>query len=289
MRIPPVSTRPTGREPRFPRGEPPRIRIGDIDIAYRVTGRGPPLLLVHGLACGQRMWFHQRRGLSDRHTVITYDLRGHGRSDVPQEAARYSGGHLARDLIGLVDALKLERLAVVGFSMGGGPALALAAARPELVSHLVLADVGAGADDAWRVQWLARRWVDFAERSGIDELVPDMLRSEFYKLYANRRPRFRRYMSGLIRATPLVGLRHTLAEVLGKRTPLFRMRKALQGIKVPTLVVLGQQDYVCRNAARLMAETIPGATLHRIAGAGHMLPLEQPHEFNETLARFLAR
>src|SRR5215475_1747209 len=104
---------------------PQRMRIGDIDVAYRITGRGPPVVLVHGLACGQRMWFHQRRRLADRHTVVTYDLRGHGCSEAPVEASRYSGGHLARDLIGLVDALNLERFAVVGFSMGGGPALAL--------------------------------------------------------------------------------------------------------------------------------------------------------------------
>lgn len=265
---------------------PPRIRVGDIEVAYRMTGRGRPVVLVHGLACGQRMWFHQRRKLSDRHTVITYDLRGHGHSDVPEEAARYSGAHLARDLSGFIDALDLDRIAVVGFSMGGGPALALAAARPDRISHLVLADVGAGADDAWRTQWLARRWVDFADRSGYDDLVPDMLRSEFYKLYVNARPRFRQYMTGLIRRTPLTGLRHTLAEVLGKRTPLFRVRNSLQAIKVPTLVMLGQHDYVCRNAARLMAETIPGAILHKIPGAGHMSPLERPHEFSETLIAF---
>src|SRR6202011_2969281 len=50
-----------------------RISIADIELAYRITGRGKPVILVHGLACGQRMWFHQRRKLSDRHTVITYD------------------------------------------------------------------------------------------------------------------------------------------------------------------------------------------------------------------------
>jgi pimeloyl-ACP methyl ester carboxylesterase len=160
---------------------PARIRIGDIEVAYRISGRGPPVILVHGLACGQRMWFHQRRDLAERYTVITCDLRGHGHSDVPQEAARYSAAHLARDLAGFVDALALDRVALVGFSMGGGPALALAAARPERVTHLILADVGAGADDAWRTQWVARRWVDFGDRSGWDELLPDMLRSEFYK------------------------------------------------------------------------------------------------------------
>src|SRR5262249_41384229 len=146
-----------------------RIRIADIELAYRITGRGKPVILVHGLACGQRMWFHQRRKLSDRHTVITYDQRGHGPNDAPDDASWYSAGHLTRDLAGMVDALNFDKVAIVGFSMGGGPALALAAARPERITHLVLADVGSGADDAWRIQWLARRWVDFAQRTGWDE------------------------------------------------------------------------------------------------------------------------
>ena len=265
-----------------------RIRIADIELAYRITGRGKPVILVHGLACGQRMWFHQRRKLSDRHTVITYDQRGHGYSDAPDDASRYSGGHLTLDLAGMVDALNFDKVAIVGFSMGGGPALALAAARPERITHLVLADVGSGADDAWRIQWLARRWVDFAQRTGWDELLPDMLRSEFFKSYANRGSRYRRHMSGLIRSTPLVGLRHTLSQVLGQRKSLFRMHNTLQAIKVPTLVMPGQHDYICRNAARLLSENIPGAVLHRIEGAGHMSPLERPHQFSDRLATFLA-
>ena len=134
-----------------------RIRVGDIELAYRITGRGKPVILIHGLACGQRMWFHQRRKLSDRHTVVTYDQRGHGHSDAPDDASHYSGAHLSRDLAGIVDALNFDKVAIVGFSMGGGPALALAATRPERITHLVLADVGSGADDAWRIQWLARR------------------------------------------------------------------------------------------------------------------------------------
>ena len=265
-----------------------RIRIADIELSYRVTGRGKPVIFVHGLACGQRMWFHQRRKLSDRYTVITYDQRGHGHSDAPDDASRYSGAHLTRDLAGMVDALDFDKVAIVGFSMGGGPALALAAARPERITHLVLADVGSGADDAWRIQWLARRWVDFAERTGWDDLLPDMLRSEFFKSYANRGSRYRRHMSGLIRSTPLVGLRHTLSQVLGQRKSLFRMHNTLQAIKVPTLVMLGQHDYICRNAARLLSENIPGAVLHRIEGAGHMSPLERPHQFSDRLATFLA-
>ena len=90
----------------------------------------------------------------------------------------------------MIDALQLDKVALVGFSLGGGPALAFAARRPERLSHLILADVGAGADDGWRTHWLARRWVEFAHAREWDELVPDMLRSEFFKAYSNRGPRY---------------------------------------------------------------------------------------------------
>jgi pimeloyl-ACP methyl ester carboxylesterase len=136
---------------------------------------------------------------------------------------------------------------------------------------------------------LASRWIDFAERTGWDELLPDMLRSEFFKSYANRGQRYRRHMAGLIRATPLVGLRHTLSQVLRQRKSLFRMRSTLQAVKVPTLVMLGQHDYICRNAARLLSENIPHAVLHRIEGVGHMSPLEQPDEFSDVVTAFFAR
>ncbi len=263
------------------------LTVGDINIDYRSFGRGLPVVLIHGLACGKRMWFHQVRALSGRCRVIVFDQRGHGLTDAPDDPARYSAGHLVRDLAGLLDGLGLDRVALVGFSMGGGPALALAARMPERVSHLVLADVGAGADDGWKIQWLAQRWVAFAQREGVDAMVADMLRSELFKVYANRAPRFRRHMAGLIRATPPIGLRHTLSEVLGKRKSLFRMTEALKLVKVPTLVMLGQHDYLCRSSSRLLADTIPGAAFSRIAGSGHMSPLEQPSQFTANLHDFL--
>ena len=263
------------------------IKVGDISIDYRSFGSGLPVVLLHGLACGKRMWFHQVRALSPHYRVIVYDQRGHGLTDAPDDRSRYSPGHLVRDLAGFLDALGLDRVALVGFSMGGGPALGIAARMPQRVSHLVLADVGAGADDGWKIQWLANRWIEFAEREGAEAMIADMLRSEQFKFYANRGPRFRRHAAGLIRATPPAGLRHTLSEVLAKRKSLFRMTETLRTIKVPTLVVLGQQDYLCRNSSRLMAEAIPGASLRRIAGAGHITPLEEPRQFNALVHDFL--
>jgi pimeloyl-ACP methyl ester carboxylesterase len=264
-----------------------RISVGDVALSVADTGRGGPLVLIHGLACGKRMWFQQTLALRDRFRVITYDQRGHGLSDAPSDPRRYSSAHLASDLVGVLDALGLERAAIVGFSLGGGPALSLAATAPERVSRLVLADVGAGADDMWRSQWLSQRWTKFIDRGATDDLVCDMLRSEFFKRFATQGVRSREYMAGLIRATPPAGLRNTLSEVLAKRKSLFRMTTILKSLKMPTLILIGQHDNVCRTSARLLANTIPNATVEWIADAGHMAPLENAAMFTFQLQQFL--
>src|ERR1700733_12684252 len=163
-----------------------RIQVGDLAVAVSDTGDGPPVVLLHGLGCGQRMWFHQILALKNRFRVIAYDQRGHGLTDAPAVATDYSAALLARDLVGVLDALKIEQAAIVGFSLGGGPALALAAARPERVSRLGLAGVGAGAADPVKIEAMARRWVALITQGAVDELVCDMLRSELFKVYARR-------------------------------------------------------------------------------------------------------
>lgn len=265
-----------------------RLQVGDLAIAVSEAGDGPPVVLLHGMACGKRMWFHQVAALRSRFRVIAYDQRGHGQTDAPAVAAAYSAALLARDLVGVLDALELERAAIVGFSLGGGPALALAASKPERVSRLVLADVGAGADDPLKVEWMVQRWVTLIEQGALDELVCDMLRSELFKIYARRSVRRRDHMAALIRATPVDGLRFTLSEVLAKRKSLFRLTDLLKSVQAPTLVVVGRQDYVCGKAARLLVQTIPNASLKIIENSGHMTPLEQPAAFNVAVLEFLA-
>jgi pimeloyl-ACP methyl ester carboxylesterase len=264
-----------------------RFQIGDLAVAVSDAGNGPPVVLLHGLGCGRRMWFHQIPALRERFRVIAYDQRGHGLTDAPPLATDYSAVHLARDLVGVLDALKIERAAIVGFSLGGGPALALAASKPERVSRLVLADVGAGADDPVKIEGMARQWIKLIDQGAADEFVCEMLRSELFKVYARRDMRSRNHMAALIRTTPLNGLRFTLSEVLAKRKSLFRLTDVLKAVRAPTLVLVGQHDYLCSKASRLMAQTIPNASLKIIEDSGHMLPLEQPAAFTAVLLEFL--
>src|SRR4029077_7866123 len=98
----------------------------------------------------------------------------------------------------------------------GAPPRRRATRKPERVSRLVLADVGAGADDPVKIEAMARRWGALIGQGEIDELVCERLRSELFKVYAWQTPHEREHMAALIRATPIHGLRFTLSEILAK-------------------------------------------------------------------------
>jgi pimeloyl-ACP methyl ester carboxylesterase len=260
--------------------------VNRIALNYRSFGSGPPLVLIHGLACGRRMWVRQLGILSRHFRVITYDQRGHGLSSAPDDPDSYSPRLLALDLIGLLDHLQIAQAHIVGFSLGGGPALALAAAQPQRVRSLVLADVGAGSENPWQSQWLAQRWCKLAQQSSA-LLYEDMLRHAFYKTYAGANARARFHMRALITATPLVGLTHILAQVIAKRVSLFRQTALLRSIAAPTLILRGQHDVACLRSSTLLAKTIHGAQELRVSGAGHMVPLERPAAFNRAVLEFI--
>jgi pimeloyl-ACP methyl ester carboxylesterase len=108
-------------------------------IAYRSTGAGPPIVLVHGSALSQVIWrgFGYLRDLGADHTVITLDLRGHGRSDKPTEESRYGMDLLAADVLAVLDALGVESAHYLGYSLGGRVGFCLADARPERITTLI--------------------------------------------------------------------------------------------------------------------------------------------------------
>src|SRR2546426_1158022 len=126
----------------------PIARVNGVSLYYEVAGRGAPLVLVHGFACGIRSWDPQVRALSRYRRVIAYDVRGHGLSDAPPEAAAYSQATSVADLHALLAHLKIGRAVVGGLSMGGNIALNFALAHPAMVSALIVADTGAGSEAA---------------------------------------------------------------------------------------------------------------------------------------------
>jgi 3-oxoadipate enol-lactonase len=115
-----------------------QARANDIDIHYEISGNGPWLTLSHSLCCDGSMWQPQMAALEARFTVLRFDTRGHGGSDAP--AGAYTFEQMTDDVIGLLDALQIERTHFVGLSMGGMIGQHLALKAPGRIDRLVLAD-----------------------------------------------------------------------------------------------------------------------------------------------------
>jgi pimeloyl-ACP methyl ester carboxylesterase len=115
-----------------------KLRVGDLTLAYDVRGDGPPLVLLHGLGERAASWDNVRDALAASFTTYAVDLRGHGDSDWP---GVYGHDAIEADVCGLLDALGLREVVLVGHSMGGSIGFRIAAHRPDLVGRLVVEDV----------------------------------------------------------------------------------------------------------------------------------------------------
>ena len=114
----------------------PKLAVQDIDLYYEISGQGQPLLFIHGLGSSTRDWERQATFFSRHYQVITFDLRGHGKSDKPP--GPYSVELFTADTAGLIESLGIGQTHVVGLSMGGMIAFQLALKASELVSSMVI-------------------------------------------------------------------------------------------------------------------------------------------------------
>lgn len=263
--------------------------INGISLYYEVAGRGAPLVLVHGFACGIRIWDPQVRALSRSRRVITYDVRGHGLSEAPREAAAYSQAISVADLHALFRHLGLHRAAVGGLSMGGNIALNFALAHPNMVSALIVADTGAGSDDT--ADWVAGAagYAEALDGEGMERFADMASASPLFARYIGQGPAAERFIRSCLMTHRAHGVAHTAREVLAKRSTIYSLEPRLRELRVPTLLIVGEHDEPCLKVHRFMADTIPGAKHVVLPGVGHLTNLEAPAAFNAAVRRFLAK
>src|SRR5260370_28311623 len=149
----------------------PKIDRNGVQIHYEVHRSGPTLLLAHGYSSTSQMWQGQVEAVSKHHQVVVWDMRGHGRSDSPDDASAYSEALTVADMAALLDAAGAESAIVGGLSLGGYMSLAFYRAHPQRVRALLIIDTGPGfkKDDA-RAAW-NKRAHETGERFGREGLA----------------------------------------------------------------------------------------------------------------------
>jgi pimeloyl-ACP methyl ester carboxylesterase len=246
-----------------------------------------PLLLTHGFGASARMWEPNIAALAAARPVITWDMRGHGRSDCPTDQAEYTQAACVADMAAVLDACGADRAVIGGLSLGGYLSLAFWMAHPERVAALLLFDTGPGfRSDAARQRWNDRA-VATAGRLEADGLRPDDGTGEpagTAKPDATSKP------DGTAKppaARPAVGLARAARGMLTQKDG--QVIGALPSVDVPVLVIVGADDRAFLAAADYLAAKIPAAEHVVIPAAGHICNADQPELFNRHVLAFLDR
>lgn len=260
----------------------------DAAIYYEIKGKGSPLVLLHGYALNGIMWELQRLELAKNNTIITVDLRGFGKSSCGKN---WSGTIMAEDIKRLIGSLRLNDLAILGFSMSGPVAFRAALEMPGIVTRLVLVSSilpSVGRAKAKKEAEFQRKERDILRLRGPEAWAEGMglwkgpLVDNIFKRNPDARPIWEK-MIGRHNPDYLLCMMNARNE-----TPsLVNWRSRLGEIALPTLIIAGAQDSGFIDSAHYLNRNIPDSKLEIIKGAGHMVNLEAPEEFNTALSGFL--
>ncbi len=263
----------------------PQVDVGDgIALYYELydftepwKAGPPPILFLHGLGGDRRMWNDQVPVFSGQYPTLVVDLRGHGRSTRP--AADFTVADMARDVLRLTRTVGIERAHVVGLSMGGVVAQQLALEFPPVIASLVLCDTFSAIPA--ELAPMARETLAFIETHDMSEVARTRISLAFSD---HADPAMREYWIEQVakndKETYLRAARATFA---------FSSQGRLSALRVPALVVVGEEDRVTPPPlAHELAQQIAGAKLATIPRAGHISNAENPEAFNRRLAEFLA-
>ena len=258
-----------------------RIKANDIQINYELSGKkgGPVVVLSHSLSSNLLMWNPQIDVLNPYFQVLRYDTRGHGATDAP--SGSYTLELLAEDVIGLLDALGMDRVHFVGLSMGGMIAQCLVLNHPHRLKSLVLCDTASIVPAEAQPVWQER--LDKVRKKGMEALFEETFERWFTPAFLRQNPPMVKLIREQILATPVAGY-IGCAEAIRRLNYLDR----ISVIKTPTLIMVGEDDPGTPvSASEAMHERIPGSELVVLPSARHLSNVEQTKAFNAALLKFL--
>lgn len=264
----------------------PSASVNGVDLYFEVTGDGYPVIFCHEFAGDARSWHPQVTHFARLYRCVTYNYRGFPPSSVPDDPDAYSQDLLVDDLRGLLSHLGIEEAHLVGLSMGGNVVLQFAIQHPNLCRSIVVAGCGAGTTNRERFERDVEEIVALLRNEGMHAFA------EVYSLGATRLPyrrkdprgwaEFREQLAG----HSALGSALTQLGVQRRRPTVFSMKEELNRLRVPALVLLGDEDEPCVDPGVFMKRQIPSAGLAVIPQSGHTINLEEPHLFNQAVLDF---
>tara|TARA_B100000029_G_C17513363_1_gene937142 strand:- start:317 stop:1195 length:879 start_codon:yes stop_codon:yes gene_type:complete len=245
------------------------VSLGEFKLYYEVHGEGPPVIFAHGAGGTHLSWWQQIPAMSEHFKCVTFDHRGFGYSrdvgDRPGSAA------FIDDLHALLDYLGIDRVGLIGQSMGGRTVLGFASAYPERVSALILCDTTGGYTDPTIERLLRQQSIE---------------RSPFAPSFIERHPErafLYREIQRLTLERELAAIRMQVEATPTEINPIIEY-------EIPTLFIVGEEDTLVAPAViEAMHDKIPHSEFAVVPEAGHSVYYERPKMFNRLTVEFLKR
>jgi pimeloyl-ACP methyl ester carboxylesterase len=259
-------------------------------LAYIEAGSGFPMVFVHEFAGDMRSWEPQLRFFARRYRCVAFNARGYPPSDVPREPAAYSQDRATDDIAAILRGLGITRAHVIGLSMGGFAALHFGLRYAPLAASLVAAGVGYGAGPAKQqakfhaeVEAVATgiRAEGMAKRALTYSRGPTRLQ------FLAKDPRGYEEFQSLLAEHSTEGSALTMLGVQRARPNLFDLEEKFRQMRVPTLIIAGDEDEPSLEPSLYLKRTIPTAGLVVFPRTGHAMNLEEPDAFNRAVLDFV--
>ena len=261
-----------------------------VRLYYEEAGSGTALVFVHEFAGDMRSWEPQMRHFAHRYRVLAYNARGYPPSEVPEEPSSYSQTRAADDIAAVMDAAGIYRAHVCGLSKGGFATLHFGFRHPARAVSLVVAGCGYGAEPDKREQFKAEAeaTAQLIERDGMEVFADIYSKGPTRVQFENKDPRGWREFRDQLAEHSQAGAAATMRGLQARRPSLYDLTDEMAALRVPTLVLTGDEDWPCLLPGVLMKQTIPSAALSVMVNCGHTINIEDPDEFNRICGEFFA-
>ena len=259
------------------------LSSASVPIYYEVMGAGFPLVAINGFTFNLRMWDQQRGSLAVKYQMITFDLRGHGKSAAPDYG--YTTEDYLKDLEGLLNYLRIDNMCLMGHSTGANLAVEYTLQHSETVKALILADPiidgmlsCAGWNEAYRK--FRTRTMEEGLQAGLEK---EWFNNPIFDSCKNDRCRFM-FVKDVVRSfsgKPLLAMESF--------STIHRSAERVSRIACPCLILYGDQNLEeCIAISDSLSERIPHATKVALPGSGHLSNVQNPSGFTEAILHFLS-
>jgi pimeloyl-ACP methyl ester carboxylesterase len=262
-----------------------------VRLYFDETGSGHPVIFVHEFAGDLRSYEPQMRHFGKRYRAIAFNARGFPPSDVPDKVSSYSQARAADDILAVLDHIGASKAHIVGLSMGGFATLHFGLRHPHRALSLCIGGCGYGAEPDKRDTFRAEADViaNTIRTEGMSAFAERYAYGPTRVQYENKDPRGHAEFKAMLAEHSAVGSANTQQGVQKERPSLYTLVDEMKRIKVPTLIITGDEDWPCLLPGILMKQNIPSGALAVIPNSGHAINIEEPEEYNRIVGDFLSQ